>query len=58
MGQNNSKMYNKISIILLFMPFLSMMTIRLLQKIISNKYALRLIVHYLIACVLIKFPEE
>ena len=40
------------------MPFLSMMTIRLLQKIISNKYALRLIVHYLIACVLIKFPEE
>lgn len=58
MGQNNSKTHNKISIILLFMPFLSMMTIRLLRKIISNKYALRLIVHYLIVCVLIKFAEE
>ena len=34
------------------MPFLRMMTIRLLREIISNKYALRLIVHYLIVCVL------
>ena len=52
MGHNNSKMYNNISMFLLFMPFLSMMTIRLLREIISNKNALRLIVHYLIVCVL------
>lgn len=52
MGHNNSKTYNKISMFLLFMPFLSMMTIRLLGEIIRNKYALRLIVHYLIGCVL------
>lgn len=58
MGENNSKPYNKISIILLFMPFLSMMTVRLLRNIISNKYALRFIVHYFIVCVLIKFAEE
>ena len=52
MGHNNSKMCNKISMFLLFMPFLSMMTIRLQREIISNNYALRLIVHYFIVCVL------